>query len=371
MNHLRNLISVLRGEKPDSIPWFVDLIYWYETEKIKGSLPDKYKGLEGYRRLCEDLGCGTYGGLISFPGDVKYTGDVVIRHFEEESTEAKLRRTIYETPIGSLTSLERFSKISYSWRTVKYPVETEKDFKVYQYIIRNIEVKPNYSLQEEQIKVMGEWGAVSSLPPRIPFARLLIEVCGISNLYGMLLRIREHVEETIQLMENLDDHFYEIILDSPTPLVCFGDNISSELVSPMIFKKYYIPYYKKRFLQLHSKGMYGYIHIDGALRGVLPLVDETGADCVESVTPAPVGDVPLEKLRKIAGERIALWGGIPGAYLSMVYPDESLKSLFYKIIEMLPELGRFILGSADQLPPNGEPQRVKWISEELKKIEKK
>lgn len=371
MNHLRNLISILRAEKPNSIPWFVDLVYWYETEKLKGTLPEKYMKLEGYRRLCEDLGCGTYGGLISFPGDVKYTGNIVIRYFDEETAEAKLRRTVYETPVGGLTSIEKFSKVSYAWRTIKYPVENEKDFKIYQYIIRNVEVKPNYSLQEEQIKVMGEWGAVSSLPPRIPFARLMIEVCGITNLYVMMLRMKEKVEETIQLMENLDNQFYEIILDSPTPLVCFGDNISSELVSPPIFTKYYAPYYKKRFLQLHAKGMYGYIHIDGALRGVLPLVDETGADCVESVTPAPVGDVPLEKLRKLAGERIALWGGIPGAYLSIAYPDESLKSLFYRIIEMLPELGRFIFGSADQLPPNGDPQRVKWISGELKKIEKK
>lgn len=369
MGPLSNLMAVFRGEKPSSIPWFVDLIYWYEAEKGRGTLPEKYVGLEGYRRLCEDLGCGTYGGLISFPGEVKYGGNVVIRRFEEETAEGRFRRTIYETSLGNLTTIEKFSRVSYSWRTIKYPVEGGEDFKVYRHILRNIEVKPDYSLQEKQIKVMGEWGAVSSLPPRVPFARLLIEVCGVSKLYSMMLRMREEIEETIQLMEEADDQFYEAILGSPTPLVCFGDNISSELISPTIFRRYYAPYYRRRFSQLHSKKMYGYIHIDGALRGVLPLVDETGADCVESVTPAPVGDVPLEMLRMLAGERIVLWGGIPGAYLSTAYADDSLRHLFYKIIALLPELGRFILGSADQLPPNGDLARVKWISEELRKIE--
>jgi hypothetical protein len=361
-------MAVLRGEKPDSPPWFVDLIYWYETEKIRGTLPEKYMGLEGYRRLCEDLGCGTYGGLISFPGTVNYSGGVTVRYFEDKTDGGRLKRTVYETPVGELSSIESFSEVSYSWRTVKYPVESEKDFKVYRYILRNLDVKPDYTLQEKQIKVMGGWGAVSSLPPRIPFARLLIELCGVANTYKAMLKMRGEVEETLQLMEDLDDRFYEIILDSPTPLVCFGDNISSELVSPPIFRKYYAPYYKRRFSQLHSRGMYGYIHIDGALRGVLPLVDETGADCVESVTPAPVGDAPIEGLRKLAGQRIALWGGVPGAYLSVVYPFETLKSLVHRIVELLPELGRFILGSADQLPPNGDPERVKWISEEVEKI---
>lgn len=123
-----------------------------------------------------------------------------------------------------------------------------------------------------------------------------------------------------------------------------------------------MPYYKKRVQQLHNAKKYIYVHIDGTLRGVLPLLGETGVDCAQSVTPAPVGDIPVEKLREMAGPNIILWGGLPGIYFSCQYSEKTLRQMAMDIIKHHLEGHKFIMGVADQVPPDGDIKRVKMIT---------
>jgi len=375
------LMAVFRGEKPDVMPWFVDMIYWYDAHLHWGSLPERYRGSKGYVQLCKDLGCGTYGGLLSLPADVKY-GNVKITVFYEGLSPSgerirsnkwsfksglNVKYTRCDTPVGTLTSVHRYIPSSHTWVCVKYPVEDEEGLKILRYIYRQVDFKPNYSTQYKQLEEWKGYGAVSSYPQRIPFARLLVDWCGASNTYRLLLRSREELEETLDVMSEADDIVYDIVAEAPAPFVIFGDNITSELVSPPIFKRYYAPYYKKRVGKLRAKGKYTYVHVDGTLRGVLPLIEETGIDAAESLTPAPVGDVQVEDLRKIAGPRLILWGGVPAVFFSPVYPEEQLMSMVERVIERYKEDGRFVIGSCDQPPPESDLERIRKVSRLIEK----
>ncbi|OYT64483.1 hypothetical protein B6U74_05440, partial [Candidatus Bathyarchaeota archaeon ex4484_205] len=156
---------------------------------------------------------------------------------------------------------------------------------------------------------------------------------------------------------------FEAIEESPARYVYFGDNISSDVVNPKFFRDYYIPYYKRRSEQLHRKKKYIFLHIDGTLRGVLELVKFTGIDCAQSLTPAPVGDVPLEKFRELAGNDVIIWGGLPGVYFSPRYPPELLKNMMEEIIELYLHDSKFIVGVADEVPPDGDIKRVRMITD--------
>jgi len=390
---LDRLLAVFRGEKPDLMPWFADMIYWYTAHYYKGTLPEKYKGPlnssmvgnKGYMQLCKDLGCGTYGGLLSLPADIDYGNVKVSVDYEGQSSgrekiqssdwsheratkdQLTVRYTKYESPIGTLTSVDRYSADACTWVCVKHAVGNVEELKILRYIYKQIRYKPNYSIQHKQLEEWGGYGAVSSFPLRTPFARLIVEWCGVANTFKFLLRKKEDLEETLETMSQADDVVYDIVADAPAPLILFGDNITSEIVSPPIFKKYYGPYYKRRVGKLHAKGKYAWVHIDGTLRGVLPLVEETGVDAAESLTPLPIGDVSVEDLRKIAGSRLILWGGIPAALFSPLYPDEELVSIVRKVIECYKEDGRFIIGSSDQPPPDSNLKRIKTVSELVEK----
>ena len=139
------------------------------------------------------------------------------------------------------------------------------------------------------------------------------------------------------------------------------------MISPKIFEKYHIPYYKRRAEKLHVAKKYIFVHIDGALRGLLPLMWKTGVDCAQSVTPAPVGDVYVEKLREVAGPNIILWGGLPGIYFSYLYPEKSLREMAMDVIKYHLDGHKFIMGVADQVPPDGDIKRVKMITNLVEK----
>jgi len=370
MNLQERLVAVFSGEKPDIMPWFADLTYWYRAKSYRKELPNKYLGERGQIRLYRDLGCGSHEELYNLPGHVTYYNVKRINSVETHRDDTAIYEEGYSTPLGTITAVNKFVPQSVSSAHIKYPVATRQDLKVLQYLHKNQEFKPDYSLQHDRLKNWKELGFVSSLPPRTPFQRLIVVWAGVVNTVRLMMREPEELEETIQVMSEADDPIYEAVCESPAPGVYFGENITSDVISPPIFKKYHTPYYKRRAEQLHAAKKVIFVHIDGTLRGVLPLMAETGVDCAQSVTPAPVGDVPVESLREVAGPSIILWGGLPGVYFSRLYPEKLLSQMALDVIKHHLEGHKFIMGVADQVPPDGDIKRVKAVTNLVDKYAK-
>jgi hypothetical protein len=367
MNLQERLLAVFSGKKPDIMPWFADLTYWYRARLYQNELPSKYLGEQGQKRLYRDLGCGSHEELYNLPGELTYYNLKRVNSVEPFRDGTILYEEGYHTPVGNIIAVRKFVPKSVSSAITKYAVATGQDLKVLQYICRNQEFNPDYSLQYDRLKNWEGLGVVSSLPPRTPFQRLIVVWAGVVNTIRLMMKEPEELEETIQTMSEADDQIYEAICESPAPGVYFGENITSDVISPPIFKKYHSPYYKKRAEQLHTAKKFIFVHIDGTLRGVLNLMEATGVDCAQSVTPAPVGDIPVEKLREVAGPNIILWGGLPGVYFSSLYPEESLNQMALEVIEHHLEGYRFIMGVADQVPPDGDIKRVRKVTDLIEK----
>ncbi len=367
MNLQERILAVFSRRKPDVMPWFADLVYWYRAKLYRNELPSKYLGEIGRRRLYQDLGCGAHEELYNLPGELTYYGVKHITSKEPFRDGTILYEDRYTTPLGSIVGMRKFVPQSISEAHVKYPVATREDLKILQYIYRSQEFQPDFSLQYDRIKRWEEIGFISSLPPRTPFQRMLVEWAGVKNTVLLMMREPEEFEETLQAMSEADDPIYEAICESPAPAVYFGENITSDVVSPRIFKKYHIPYYQKRTEQLHAKRKFIFVHIDGKMSGVLSMMEETGVDCAQSVTPLPVGDISIKELRKVAGPNIILWGGLPGVYFSRLYPEKNLRQMALEVIEHHLEGYKFIMGVADQVPPDGDINRVKLVTEIVEK----
>ena len=362
MNLEERLLAVFSGEKPDVMPWFADLTYWYRAKSYRNELPSKYLGERGKIRLYRDLGCGSHEELYNLPGELIYYNVRLTTSVESFRDGTVIYEDGYQTPKGKIVAVRKFVPKSVSSAIIKYAVSTRQDLKVLQYIHKNQEFKKDYSLQYDRLKNWKGMGFVSSLPPRTPFQRLVVVWAGVVNTVRLMMKEPEELEETIQVISEADDPIYDAVCESPAPGVYFGENITSDVISPPIFKKYHMPYYKKRAEQLHAARKYIYVHIDGTLRGVLPLMEETGVDCAQSVTPAPVGDIPVERLLEVAGSNIILWGGLPGVYFSYLYPEKTLHQMAMDVIRHHPEGPKFIMGVADQVPPDGDIKRVKMIT---------
>jgi hypothetical protein len=90
------------------------------------------------------------------------------------------------------------------------------------------------------------------------------------------------------------------------------------------------------------------------------MVQETGLDGLECVTPVPQGDVTIKEMKEGMGDMF-LRDGIPAVYMCPWTPIETLKTQVRELIDVF--YPRLILGISDILPANGEIERVKLVKE--------
>jgi hypothetical protein len=361
MTFRQRLLSVYAGQRPDVMPWFSDLTYWYGAQQRQGILPPEYDGDEGFVKLHVDHHVGYYLGYAPVYADsfenVKVFGE----------TEGNTTRTCWRTPVGEMWNEERYLPETFSGAPVKWAVTTPEDLRVLRYVADATHTTPTYDRYEQLVAICGEQGWPTVLPPRSPVSQMLAQWTGAVNLTYLLADAREEVEKTFEALGRAADGAYEAIVGCDTPFVELPDNLSGEVVTPF-FKRYQFDYYLRRLEQLHAVGKTVGTHLDGTMKGILPLLVATGLDFIESITPKPTGDVAIEDLRDLAGPDIILFGGIPGAMFAPPFGRDDIRRQVEKVIECEWERGKFILGSADQVPPNGDIDLVTYVGELVEEL---
>ena len=84
---------------------------------------------------------------------------------------------------------------------------------------------------------------------------------------------------------------------------------------------------------------------------------------VESVTPAPVGDMAMGEMGDWAGPGPLLWGGLPGIYFTPLVDDSEFERLVREVLAVMTVESRYVLGVADQVPPDGLFRRIAQVRE--------
>jgi hypothetical protein len=356
MDFRQRLLSALAGERPDVMPWFADLNYWRQAQQLVGTLPAQYEGDEGLVRLHADHHVGYYLGYVSVWSDTHEGVEV------SHETDGPITTTRWRTPVGDIWGQTTFLPQTASSAHTKWPVTTPEDLRVLRYIADSTQTTPTYDQYERLNRLAGGQGHPTVLPPRSPVSQMLAEWTGAVNLSYLLADAPEEVERTLAALGRAADGAYEAILDCDTPFVELPDNLTGEVVT-RLFERYQFDYYLQRIGPLHAAGKKVGVHLDGTMRGILPLLVRTGLDFIESITPKPTGDIAVEDLRELAGPDIILFGGIPGAMFAPPFTAREMRRQVETIIEHHWESGRFILGAADQVPPNGDMNLVRLVGE--------
>lgn len=124
------------------------------------------------------------------------------------------------------------------------------------------------------------------------------------------------------------------------------------------------PYQEKWTARIRAAGKFSCMHLDGTLRGLIREECTVGFDFIESMTPAPVGDLAVEDWKPFCGETPTLfWGGIPGAYFSPTTSDAEFERHVRATLAIMRTEPRYVLGVADQVPPDGLESRLHRVAE--------
>lgn len=346
----------IHGERTDLIPWFGDLSYYYFSLAQRGCLPEKYKGPEGEVRFYRDRKVG-----ICFYAPqtyrVEYSGGV---NFDEQVTPDGIVSR-YRTKYGELTSVQRYLPSNFSYAYAEHFVKSLEDLKIMAYIFEQTRYFPDYEPFRQRDALYGEGGVAVELAPVsvAPIQKLLARWAGVACTVELFADDPDEFEDCLARIEEAQMPVFDILAGSGAQLTEFAENLSSEITGSF-FDRYNLAYYRRVTDILHKAGKTVSIHIDGTLKPCLGKLHSAGFDIAEAVTPAPVGDVPLEALRAEAGADIFIWGGLPGAMFTPAFTDRQFETHIQKLLALDDQ--RMILGVADQVPPDAIDARVREVS---------
>ncbi|NQT32606.1 MAG: hypothetical protein HQ594_02915 [Candidatus Omnitrophica bacterium] len=362
-NFREKMMAIFMRKKVDKIVWQPRLEHWYNVNKARGTLPKKYKDKD-LLEIYDDLGASVryyYGSSedLSEPNTYlkfSYKRGVKVKEIKK-SNDIYI---IYETPLGQLRGKKRLGEWGCSCHYTEFPVKSVSDLKILEYMLKNTVAKFDYEFYKEAENKIGNRGVIQFYFERSPLQNCMLFYMGIENTIYALHDFPKRMEEFLKIAEEAQDQMYEVLEKCPVSVLNFGENIDARIDAPSIFREYLLPYYQRKVGQLHKAGKFCHIHMDGAIKPLLPFINETVFDGIEAATPLPQGDVTLEELKEAIGD-IILLDGIPAILFLPDYPSEKLEKFAVKVLKLFsPNL---ILGISDELPPSGDIEKVKFMSQ--------
>ncbi|MCD6519912.1 MAG: hypothetical protein J7M05_08325 [Anaerolineae bacterium] len=351
-------LAIFRRQDPGGVLWQPRLEYWYAVNKKRGTLPEHLReaSLMEVYDYCHASVRYFGNGLRVRYRNVRVT---------EEWLDEKRVRQVWHTPLGNLEEIRHYDEWNLSAHITEYKVKRPEDLKILEFILQDEEWYWDWETYEKEVAEVGDRGAPQFYFRRSPVQGLMIEHMGLTNTVYLLNDYPDLVEHYIEVQTAADEALYHVVCNCPVQIINFGENIDAHMDPPPIWRRYLIPYYRKRTEQLHRAGKFVYIHVDGAMKPLLPYLRDCPWDGIEAATPLPQGDVTLEEIKEALGDLILL-DGIPALYFLPSFSLQELIDCTKRVVELFHP--RLILGISDEIPPDGEIERVRLVGELVQEL---
>jgi hypothetical protein len=358
MTPRERLLAVYCGQTPDRVPALADLSYWYAAHGGGKFIPGNTDGANNDKvpRLLElhrQTGAAIHLNLGSFC-DEHYDETVRVR----SGVDGEFYRHRFETPAGTVEEVRCWSDITYSWPITHHMVQDVGDLKVIRYIFEHLSYAARWDVFQEVDRLVGHIGLPLVQVPYTGMGFLSSRYAGVERTVMLAMDHPEELEQTVATINASHEKAVRLMADGPSQVLFHSDNLSADVQSPSWLERYSGPYYRRMAEIAHQYGKPLVTHIDGRLRGLLRAVGQMGIDGADAVTPAPWGDLTPQQCRDEAGAKFVLSGGVsPGSFSSQV-PLAELDEQIEAWLDLRHQSPALIIAPGDQLPPDGELERV-------------
>jgi hypothetical protein len=378
MNHRQRFFNVLEGQKVDHAPFFPDISTWYEnTRKAAGEeefflpgsfIPDSHPFHKRPSRLQGSMAGFTYLDYYreydwGLPAHMynwfscQYDG-VDVR----ECREGKTKRITYDTQAGSLYRTYVLDHDG-SWAPADTLIKDwEKDVPILKYLLSHTAYQADFAPIEDFLRQTDGFGVCDLVIWRSPFGKLVHEYLGFDKTIYALADYEDEVHEFLDFVAEYDLKIIEMAAGAPCKLVIISDHADENLISPRQYQAYCIPFYQKACGILHNKGKFVSTHLDGNIKGYLPILGETGFDLLDGCTPYPMFNYLPEELAAAPGRPVC-YLGIPATLFVCNTSVNEICDFGLHIAEVFDH--RVIVNVGDILPPNGDIEKVIAVGKSL------
>ncbi len=296
----------------------------------------------------------------------------------EDVPEGRLIHRRYDTPAGPLTASIRWTDdwkagprvpLMDDWvipRADKFLVQTDEDLDRLPFILAPVGDEARAQLsemaeakkalaQEKQLLVAGGLGV------GLEAAAWL---CGYEAVVWAAIDRPKWLERLVTIVHDWNVSRMEALLDLGVDIfIRRAWYEGSDFLSPAIFRRFVLPSLKheKHEVDLaHDAGAkFGYINTGGSMP-ILDMLMEAGVDVLIGVDPVQGKGTDLAEMRRSAGRRLAVWGGVNGFITVERGGPEVVREAVRAAMAVLGPVG-FILSPADNV--TGASDRV-WANVE-------
>lgn len=356
MTERERFLTVVKGGTPDRVPYFLDLGHWHRAESgEKWNLFTISNCTEEIAQLHREVKAGWYIEVGSICEEYYDSGVERERTMDgDEVVET------YSTPLGKVTMKRKWNGISSSWDITKHMVDDLDDLKVLTYAMGKKHFRPRYENWEEMERIGGDVGLGFPSLGYTGLGSLVSYYMGVESTIYAIYDDPDVVHEYVDTFNRAMLEAVDIASAGPAPHYIFGDNLSSDVQPPDIFREYSFHQYQEIATRLHRTGKTVSAHVDGRMNNILSIVEESGVDVADACTPKPTGDLSPAEVRRQAGNMVIMGGVSPQMWL----PATSEKDFIAHIREWLDLRKispRIVQSAGDQVPPGTKLQRIKLL----------
>jgi len=358
MSPRERLLAVYCGKTPDRVPALADLSYWHAAHGGGKFVPGQAHGANSERigqllELHRRTGAAIHLNLGCFYEE-RFDEPVRVR----AGIDGELYRHRFETPLGAVEEVRRWSPTSFSWPIVHHMVHGLADLKVIRYVFEHVAYVSRWDTFREVDRLVGGWGLPLVQVPYTGMGFLISRYAGVERTVMLAADHPQELEQTVATINGAHEKVTRLMAEGPAQVLFHSDNLSGDVQSPRWLERYSGAYYRRMAAIAHQYGKPLVTHIDGRLRGLLRAVAAMGIDAADAVTPAPWGDLTPQQCRDEAGGKLVLSGGLsPGSFSAKV-PRKLLDEQIEAWLALRQQSPALIIAPGDQLPPDGELERV-------------
>ncbi|MCM8833645.1 MAG: hypothetical protein NC816_07005 [Candidatus Omnitrophica bacterium] len=241
-------------------------------------------------------------------------------------------------------------------------LKEEKDYEIYEKIIKTEEFDVNKELYKEIESNLGDDGVIVSWLPKTPFQSILYELVGPENYAFHLFDYKENFLYLYQLLFKRYLKICEILSETEFEFFEIVDNITSEMIGLERFKKFILPVYKVVCEIFHQKNKKVGSHMDGNLKILKEEIKETNLDFIDAFSPYPDTDLSLKEAKKLWDDKIIMIN-----YPSSVHirGENEIKKITENLLEESYPSDKFIINITENIPMQYWKKSLKIINETL------
>ncbi len=260
----------------------------------------------------------------------------------------RLVRTVYETPVGVVHTLDEPAGFT-TWhheRMFKRP----EDYKVIRFMLRDEVHAPCY---ERFIRAEEAFGPDGIFRAGFGLEPLQALISGnIMDTETFCLEWMDRRDEVLALYEALVENrrrIYPLVAESPAGHANYGGNVTPEIIGIEVFEKYYVPHYNEAAEIMHRQGKLIGTHLDANCGLLADAVAGTLLDYIEAFTPAPDTDMTLGEARAAWPDKV-LWLNFPSSL--HLRSDPEVEQATVELLNQVGTVDGLIMGITEDIPPD-------------------